>query len=163
MNDTRPAADQLRWATLMVATANVLNLAQPGRRFYDNQAPYSQTEFDRKVHWLGERFKALNADVLAVQEVWDEVALRAAVARCGLQYGFVSVPGAQNGPGLHGAQGTPRVGIVTRLKVDSVESLLDFPAAAVVQVPGLGAQARFERPPLLAILGSPQKTENKAR
>ena len=72
-----------RFATLMVATANVLNLAQPGRHFYDGQNPYSQHEFDRKVAWLGERFKALNADVLAVQEVWDELALRAAVAQPG--------------------------------------------------------------------------------
>lgn len=150
--NTPETADQPRWATLMVATANVLNLAQPNRRFYDSQDPYSQTEFDRKVRWLGERFKALNADVLAVQEVWDEVALRAAVAHSGLQYGFVGAPGADNGPGQQGAQGTPRVGLVTRLKVESVESLPDFPAAAVVQVPGLGAHTRFERPPLLACL-----------
>lgn len=152
MND-RPSPDALpRFATLMVATANVLNLAQPGRHFYDGQDPYSQHEFDRKADWLGNRFKALNADVLVVQEVWDELALRAAVARSGLQYGFVGVPGAENGPGQHGAQGTPRVGIVTRLKVESVQSLADFPAAAVVQVPGIGAHTRFERPPLLATL-----------
>jgi endonuclease/exonuclease/phosphatase family metal-dependent hydrolase len=152
MND-RPGTDAPpRFATLMVATANVLNLAQPGRHFYDGQDPYSQTEFDRKADWLGERFKALNADVLAVQEVWDEVALRAAVARSGVQYGFVSVLGAENGPGQSGAQGTPRVGLVTRLKVESVESLPDFPAAAIVQVPGIGAHTRFERPPLLATL-----------
>ena len=141
-----------RFATLMVATANVLNLAQPGRHFYDGQDPYSQAEFDRKVDWLGERFKALNADVLVVQEVWDELALRSAVAHSGLQYGFVSVPGAENGPGQSGAQGTPRVGLVTRLKVESVQSLADFPPAAIVQVPGLGAHTRFERPPLLATL-----------
>lgn len=152
MND-RPSPDAPpRFATLMVATANLLNLAQPGRHFYDGQDPYSQHEFDRKANWLGERFKALNADVLVVQEVWDELALRAAVARSGLQYGLVSVPGAENGPGQHGAQGTPRVGIVTRLKVESVQSLVDFPAAAVVQVPGIGAHTRFERPPLLATL-----------
>jgi endonuclease/exonuclease/phosphatase family metal-dependent hydrolase len=94
----------------------------------------------------------LNADVLAVQEVWDEVALRAAIARSGLQYGTVAVPGAENGPGQHGAQGTPRVGLVTRLKVESLQSIADFPAAAVVQVPGLGPHTRFERPPLLATL-----------
>lgn len=153
MIDDRPTPDAPpRLATLMVATANVLNLAQPGRPFYKGQDPYSQTEFERKVDWLGNRFKALNADVLAVQEVWDEVALRAAVARSGLQYGFVGVPGAENGPGQHGAQGTPRVGIVTRLKVESVQSLADFPTAAVVQVPGLGAHTRFERAPLLATL-----------
>lgn len=145
-------APPTRYATLMVATCNVLNLAQANRHFYDGQAPYSQAEFERKVNWLGDRFRALNADVIAVQEVWDELALRAAVARSGLQYGFVAVPGAENGPGQHGAQGTPRVGIVTRLKVESVQSLADFPTAAVVQVPGIGPHTRFERPPLLATL-----------
>jgi predicted extracellular nuclease len=44
------------------------------------------------------------------------------------------------------------VGIVTRLKLESVESIVNFPAAAVVQVPGLGAHTRFERPPLVATL-----------
>jgi predicted extracellular nuclease len=147
-----PPPPPSRWATLTVATANVLNLAQPGRHFYDGQDPYSQNEFERKVEWLGERFRVLNADVLAVQEVWDEVALRAAVARSGLQYGTVTVPGAENGPGQPGAQGTPRVGLITRLKLESVQSITDFPPAAVVQVPGLGPHTRFERPPLLATL-----------
>jgi predicted extracellular nuclease len=78
--------------------------------------------------------------------------LRAAVARSGLQYSSVVVPGAENGPGQTGAQGTPRVGIVTRLKLESAESMVDFPAAAVVQVPGIGAHTRFERPPLVATL-----------
>ncbi len=141
-----------RYATLMVATCNVLNLAQAGRHFYDGQEPYTQTEFERKVGWLGDRFKVLNADVLAVQEVWDETALRTAVARSGLQYGFVAVPGAENGPGQIGAQGTPRVGIVTRLKVDAIQSVTDFPDAARVEVPGLGLNTRFERPPLIAML-----------
>jgi endonuclease/exonuclease/phosphatase family metal-dependent hydrolase len=141
-----------RWATLTVASANVLNLAQPGRHFYDGQDPYSQQEFERKIEWLGDRFRVLNADVLTVQEVWDELALRAAVARSGLQYGTVTAPGAENGPGQPGAQGTPRVGLITRLKLESVQSITDFPAAAVVQVPGLGPHARFERPPLLATL-----------
>ena len=39
--------------TLMVATCNVLNLANPGRLFYETQDPYSQTEFERKITWLG--------------------------------------------------------------------------------------------------------------
>ncbi|WP_252374318.1 endonuclease/exonuclease/phosphatase family protein [Hydrogenophaga sp. 2FB] len=136
----------------MVATCNVLNLALPGRHFYEGQLPYSQNEYDRKVDWLGNRFRALNADVLALQEVWDEDALRTAVARSGLQYGVVTVPGAENGPGYAGAQGTPRVGIVTRLKVESLESITDFSPAAAVQVPGLGLHTRFERAPLVATL-----------
>ena len=67
-------------ATLMVATCNVLNLANPGRMFYENQDPYSAAEFERKLTWLGERLRMLNADVLAVQEVWDEAAFKAAAA-----------------------------------------------------------------------------------
>lgn len=136
----------------MVATYNVLNLALPGRDFYHGQNPYNPREYDAKVQWLGERFRTLNADVLAVQEVWDEAALADAVARSGLRYNFVAVPGAENGPGQSGAQGTPRVGLVTRLKVLSVASLADFPLAAVVDVPGLGPHTRFERPPLLVTL-----------
>ena len=140
----------------MVATCNVLNLALPNRQFYPGQDPYSANEFERKVTWLGERFKTLNADVLAVQEVWDDAALRTAVARSGLRYDTVLVPGAENGPphaGVQpGAQGTPRVGFTTRLKLLSAQSLPDFPQQAVVQVPGLGAHTRFERPPLHAVL-----------
>lgn len=146
------APPQSAYATLTVATCNVLNLALPGRHFYPGQEPYSQSEYERKVAWLGERFQTLNADVLAVQEVWDEAALQEAVNRSGLRYKFVSVPGAENGLGQGGAQGTPRVGLVTRLAVEAVESLIDFPPQAVVNVPGLGPYTRFERPPLHATL-----------
>lgn len=113
--------------TLMVATCNVLNLANPGRLFYENQDPYSQTEFERKITWLGERFRALNADVLAVQEVWDDAAFKGALGRGGMRYDFVAVPGAENNDTQQGAQGTPRVGLATRLKVEAVQSFADFP------------------------------------
>ena len=137
-------------ATLMVATCNVLNLANAGRLFYENQDPYSAAEFDRKINWLGERIRMLNADVLAVQEVWDEAALKGAIARSGMHYDFVAVPGAENSATQGGAQGTPRVGIVTRLKVDALRSFAEFPTGLEVQVPGMGAHTRFERPPLVA-------------
>lgn len=139
-------------ATLMVATCNVLNLANPGRMFYENQEPYTQAEFDRKLTWLGERFRALNADVLAMQEVWDDAALKGALARSGLRYDFVAVPGAENDATHAGAQGTPRVGLATRLKVEALQSFAEFPPGFQVEVPGLGAHTRFERPPLVATL-----------
>jgi predicted extracellular nuclease len=138
--------------TLTVATANVLNLANPGRSFYANQDTYSQNEFERKIDWLGGRIAALNADVLAVQEVWDEAAIKGAVARSGLRYSTVAVPGAENDDKRSGAQGTPRVGIVTRLEVENLQSFSEFPASLKIQIPGLGEHAKFERPPLLATL-----------
>ena len=139
-------------ATLMVATCNVLNLANAGRMFYENQEPYSQAEFDRKLTWLGERFRALNADVLAVQEVWDDAALKGALGRSGLRYDFVAVPGAENNATQAGAHGTPRVGIATRLQVEALQSFAEFPPGLHVDVPGLGTHTHFERPPLVATL-----------
>lgn len=138
--------------TLTVATANVLNLANPGRMFYANQDTYSQNEFERKIEWLGGRIAALNSDVLAVQEVWDEAAMKAAVSRSGLRYSTVAVPGAENNERNNGAQNTPRVGIVTRLEVEKLQSFSEFPPQLRVQVPGLGEHGKFERPPLLATL-----------
>jgi predicted extracellular nuclease len=150
----RPNDIPVPLATLMVATCNVLNLANPGRVFYDNQDPYTQAEFDRKLTWLGDRFRTLNADVLAVQEVWDDAALKGAIGRSGLRYDFVAVPGAENNGAVHGggAQGTPRVGIATRLKVDALQSFAEFPPGFEVDVPGLGRHLRFERPPLVVTL-----------
>jgi predicted extracellular nuclease len=144
--------DQRMVTTLTVATANVLNLANPGRTFYANQDTYSQNEFERKIEWLGGRIAALNADVLAVQEVWDEAAIKAAVSRSGLRYSTVAVPGAENNEKNNGAQNTPRVGIVTRLEVEKLQSFSEFPVSLHIQIPGLSEHAKFERPPLLAAL-----------
>lgn len=137
---------------MQVATCNLLNLANPGRVFYANQDPYSAREFERKIEWIGDRLRTLAADVVAVQEVWDEAALKAAVHRSGLRNGVVAVPGAENHDGAVGAQGTPRVGLITRLRVESLQSHQEFPATCCVQVPGLGAHTRFERPVLSARL-----------
>jgi hypothetical protein len=82
-----------------------------------------------------------------MQEVWDESALRDVVARSGLHYSTALAPGAETG-----ASGTPRVALVTRLALDSMESITDFAASDVVQVPELGGYKRFERPVLHARL-----------
>lgn len=154
---TAPAATATQWQTLQLASANLLNLALPGRSFYVNQEPYGAAEYERKVNWLGAMFDRLQADVIGVQEVWDQEALRVAVARSGLRRLAVHAPGAENLPdaaGGHGggAQGTPRVGLVTRLAVERLESLADFAPAEAVALPEIGAVARFERPVLRAQL-----------
>lgn len=138
--------------TLVAATANVMNLANPGRMFYANQDVYSQRDFERKIDWLGGRIAALNADILAVQEVWDDAALKAAVNHSGLRYNNIYVPGAENNETNNGAVNTPRVGIITRLDVENIQSIAQFPDNVRVQVPELGEYAKFERPPLLAKL-----------
>jgi endonuclease/exonuclease/phosphatase family metal-dependent hydrolase len=136
-----------QWLTLQVASCNLLNLASPGHRYYPNQDPYDNAEAERKRLWLGGQFERLNADVVAVQEVWDESALRYAVDASGLRYTTVAAPGAENG-----ATGTPRVGLVTRLPVVALESVSAFVEADHVPVPEVGVQRAFERPVLHAQL-----------
>ena len=147
-NET-PAPPQ--WLTLQVASGNLLNLAAPGHVYYPNQDPYDTLEADRKTAWLGAQFARLNADVLGVQEVWDESALRAAAHASGLRYTTVVAPGAETG-GQFAPMGTPRVGLVTRLPLLALESHALFDAADQVLVPEIGPQTKFERPVLRARL-----------
>ncbi|MGF6211042.1 endonuclease/exonuclease/phosphatase family protein [Comamonas sp. 4034] len=148
----RPFVSPVPLDTLTVATCNTLNLALAERMFYPNQDAYTRNQYERKVQWLGNRFQTLNADILAVQEVWDAAALQEALKISGLHYPFVSVPGAENTDGQAGASGTPRVGIATRLKVLACRSFPDFPAGLGQPIPGLGMHDKFERPPLVATL-----------
>ena len=137
-------------ATLVLATCNVLNLASPGRVFYDNQAPYSSDEYARKIDWLGAQIRRLNADVIGFQEIWDETALRDAVAASGLRYPHVAAPGAEQG-----ATGTPRLGLASRWPVRELLSHAAFAAAQVVAIPDIGDHRAFERPVLEALVELP--------
>ncbi len=147
MTQLLPEVPPANWSTLPVATCNLLNLALPGRVFYDGQPAYDDAEHDRKVEWLGSMLARMNADIVGFQEVWDEPALKSAVARSGLRYAHVLAPGAETG-----AVGTPRVGLATRLAVENVESVQDFAPEEQVVVPEIGVHARFERPVLKATL-----------
>lgn len=135
------------WATLVVASCNLLNLSLPGRLTYANQPPLDEADYRRKLGWLGAMFARLNADIVGVQEVWDEAALKDAVAQSGLRYTQVVAPGAEAG-----ALGTPRVGLFTRLAVEGVESISDFAPEDHVPLPEMGTVTRFERPLLHARL-----------
>ncbi|MCB1960544.1 MAG: endonuclease [Rhodocyclaceae bacterium] len=140
-------ADPPQWSTVVAANFNTLNLAAPGRRFYPNQDPWSEREYHKKTRWLGEQIRRLNPDIAAFEEVWDASALADAVKASRLRYPELHAPGAEQG-----AQGTPRVALVTRLAVESVESLVDFPGGMAVAVPELDPATRFERPVLHATL-----------
>lgn len=148
--DAAPPPPSASW----LASMNLLNLALPGRRFYPNQDPFSSAEYERKTRWLGVQLQRLGADTVAVQEVWDEAALRDAAAASGLRYTQVLAPGAEQAVG--GAQGTPCLGLLTRWQVEDVQRHTDFDPRDAVQVPELGLHARFERPLLQARLRGPR-------
>jgi endonuclease/exonuclease/phosphatase family metal-dependent hydrolase len=140
------------WATLSVASCNLLNLARPHRVFYENQPPFTAEEQGRKLDWLASMFARLDADVFGVQEVWDLSALHDAVGRAKLRGHRAVAPGAEDAGGAPGAQGTPRVGLVSRLPIDELRSIAEFAPGEAVEVPEVGAHARFERPVLHAVL-----------
>lgn len=142
-----PAVPPIQWTTLTLATCNTLNLALPARSFYENQEAYSAEEYARKTAWLGAQVQRLNADIVAFQEVWDLAALKDAIQLSRVRYPQVMAPGAELG-----ATGTPRVGLATRLPVESMDSIADFPPQHAVEVPELGTHARFERPVLHTVL-----------
>lgn len=142
------------WTTIQVANFNLLNFALPGHAFYSNDRSYDAGEYARKLAWVGEQIRRLNADIACFEEVWDEMALAEAVTASGLHYSSVIVPGAEQG-----AQGTPRVGLATRLKLLSHESLDEFPPGFAVEVPEIGNHHRFERPVLHAVLQTRKGTE----
>jgi endonuclease/exonuclease/phosphatase family metal-dependent hydrolase len=144
---TKPAAGN--GSTLMLGTMNLLNLARVGRRFYANQDPYDDAEYLRKTGWLGRQVQRLNADLLAVQEVWDESALKDVVRGSGLRYRHVLAPGVESG--AHTLR-TPRVGLATRLDLQGVDLIERFPEGHAVPVPEIGLHEAFERPVLHARL-----------
>jgi endonuclease/exonuclease/phosphatase family metal-dependent hydrolase len=144
-----PGAAAGNGSTLMLGTMNLLNLARVGRRFYANQDPFDEAEYQRKTGWLGRQVQRLNADLLAVQEVWDESALKDVVHASGLRYRQVLAPGAESG--VHTLR-TPRVGLATRLDLQGVDLIERFPDGHSVTVPEIGLHEAFERPVLHARL-----------
>jgi endonuclease/exonuclease/phosphatase family metal-dependent hydrolase len=137
------------WQPLVVSTMNLLNLALPHRVFYENQPPYEPREYEAKTRWIGQQLMRLNADLVALQEVWDYAALDHAQRQSGLRYRHVLAPGTESG-----ALGTPRVGLLTRLHLRHWRSIAEFPAGHEVEVPELGTHRAFDRPVLHARLAA---------
>ena len=150
--DERGKASQ--WTTFQVANFNLLNFAAPGQAFYNYDNHYDQREYLHKVAWIGENLRRLNADIACFEEVWHESALRDAITASGLHYTHVLAPGAE-----HGAQGTPRVALASRMTVLDYESIERFPPGMEVAVPEIGQCERFERPVLHVRLRTRKGTE----
>lgn len=104
-----------------IATANLLNFANPKRIYYDNAPAYDEQSYQRKVAGITDLLSKANADIIAVQEVWDSNALEAVATGLGFTPDQVIVPLASNDSYSRytqgrGAQGTPAVGIISRFK-----------------------------------------------
>lgn len=137
-----------------IATANLLNLANPGRIYYENAPAYDQKTYQRKLKGLTDLLAKAHADIIAVQEVWDTDALEALAVSLGFERKHVVAPLASNDSASpytqgHGAQKTPAVGIISRFEQIETTLLEEIAPEATIDVPDVGPYERFNRPPLL--------------
>lgn len=148
----------------VVATANLLNFALPNRVFYHNTDPYSHQQYQQKLDALAPLIQRLQADIIGVQEVWDEQAMVDLCHKAGLRDYHVAIPMASNQADSpltqgQGAIGTPAVGLVSRFEIIKTQLLTQMPSIAVMQVPDLGEYRTFNRPPVIADVRLPTGQE----
>ena len=139
--------------TLRIATLNCLNLALPGRRFYDGVDPYTPDEYIAKTQWLAAMLDRLAADVILLQEIFHEQALSDVVRQSAGGARSWSLAAPLAGPD----NVKPRLGIAWRQPWRPVlQSIAELPPGCAVEVPEAGTHATFSRPLLRADLPLPQ-------
>lgn len=137
-----------------IATANLLNFANPNRTYYENAPAYNSQSYEHKLQGLSQLLSKAHADIIAVQEVWDSEALTELAVSLGFEPEHVVIPLASNDSastytkGL-GAQDTPAVGIISRFAQIESSLLEDISPKAIIEVPDVGPYQRFNRPPLV--------------
>ncbi|OLF39499.1 MULTISPECIES: endonuclease/exonuclease/phosphatase family protein [unclassified Psychrobacter] len=137
-----------------IATANLLNFANPNRIYYDNAPAYDQKSYLDKLQGITGLLTKAHADIIAVQEVWDSKALEALAVSLGFEAEHAIIPLASNDSASkytqgQGAQKTPAVGFISRFAQLESTLLKDIVPEAVIDVPDVGPYHQFNRPPLL--------------
>ena len=137
-----------------IATANLLNFANPNRIYYENAPAYNNHEYEHKLQGISDLLSKAHADIIAVQEVWDSEALEALAVSLGFKAEHVVIPLASNNMSSpytqgKGAQNTPAVGIISRFEQLESSLLEEILPKAVIDVPDIGPYQRFNRPPLV--------------
>lgn len=146
-----------------VATSNLLNFANPHRVFYKNATPYDDKSYQAKLNGLTQLLAPAQANVIAVQEIWDKDALTDLAINLGFDVTDVIAPLASNDATSkytkgEGAQNTPALGFISHYPCLDVAVLEQFHDKAVIDIPDVGEYAVFNRPALMAtfdIAGKP--------
>jgi endonuclease/exonuclease/phosphatase family metal-dependent hydrolase len=130
------------------ATFNVLNLAPPGVKLYDNLVPFTPGEYEAKLNWTARQIDLLDADVIGFQEIFSQAVLKETLARTqryrdAVHLGFDPDPSAE--------RLTPSVALVSRLPVAEAAALPVFPPGVTLP-PGSRDPDRFTRAPLHAVV-----------
>ena len=142
---------------LRFATFNVLNLAPPGVRFYVDQEPYAQSEYEAKLQWTAQQLDLLDADVIGFQEIFSQAVLREVLARTQLyrnahHVGFDPEGHADFDRNMRAGVLTPSVALVSRLPLAGPGTCHSrMPHGLTIALPGAEAPvSAFTRPILHA-------------
>lgn len=126
------------------ATFNVCNLAPAGAKLYDNLEPLSPAQYEAKAEWTARQIDLLDADVIGLQEIFSQAALRDVLSRT-RHYRAATVAG-YDAMDIAGRM-LPTVALVSRLPlVDAGVAWSDFPAG--VSISAEDNACRFARAPL---------------
>lgn len=138
-------------AVVSIASFNLLNLRLPGVALYGDPG-YSPAEYKKKTRWTGAMLDSLRCEIIGVQEVFDEQALRDCVDQSKLMRRAAIVTAPLAGPG----NTLPRVGLISKLPLlDEIETFESIPSEAAIDLPGAAeiglpgqVHDRFSRPVL---------------
>ncbi|NOH71688.1 endonuclease/exonuclease/phosphatase family protein [Vibrio pectenicida] len=75
---------------LIFATANLFNFIEPPCAFYDFENIYSREKWEKKYRWTRKTIASLDADILAIQEIFSVDCVQRMLQQLGYLY-FVSV------------------------------------------------------------------------
>ncbi|MDQ7969484.1 MAG: endonuclease/exonuclease/phosphatase family protein, partial [Oxalicibacterium faecigallinarum] len=140
---------------LRFATFNVCNLALPGVKYYDDQPPYSPDEYETKIRWIAQQLDRLDADVIGLQEIFSQVAIKDVLARTRL-YRDAHHVGVDPDPAAEKL--TPSVALISRLPIAEGAGVIGkLPHQLAITLPGVPHPVTdFTRPILHAeIIVSP--------
>ncbi len=134
---------------LRFATFNVCNLALPGVKYYADQIPYSAEEYEAKIVWIAQQLDRLDADVIGLQEIFSQAALKDVLART-QHYRDAHHVGFD--PESSADHLTPSVALISRLPVAAGASISSsLPHNLSIALPGVDhALTHFTRPVLHA-------------
>jgi predicted extracellular nuclease len=68
---------------LRIATFNLYNLNEPGRKLYRAEG-WTEEQHRRKITWAAQQLQRLDADVVGFQELWHRTSLEKVLAEAGL-------------------------------------------------------------------------------
>jgi hypothetical protein len=117
-------------ADIKVGTFNTYNLVLPGVTYYTNRK-YSQEDYDRKVSWMAEQLRRMDAGLVGFQEVFSKAALKDVVSASGIYEGAKVLVAGESDEELR-----PKTALVSRYPVSGKGSITDFPAEARIGYDG---------------------------